>query len=58
MRSADVFGEGEPSRFEKWLSKKLKINVMSIVSTLSLLLGVFFAVGLFMYLPQLACSGL
>ena len=35
MRSADVFGEGEPSRFEKWLSKKLKINVMSIVSTLS-----------------------
>ncbi len=58
MRSADVYGEGEPSRFEKWLSKKLKINVMSIVSTLSLLLGLFLAVGLFMYLPQLACTGL
>ena len=27
MRSAEVYGEGEPSKFEKWLAEKLKINV-------------------------------
>lgn len=52
MRSAEVFGEGEPSKFEKWLAEKLKINVMSIVTTLSLILGLALAVFLFMWLPQ------
>ena len=52
MRSADVFGEGEPSKFEKWMAEKLKVNVMSVVSTLSLILGLFLAVFLFMWLPQ------
>lgn len=58
MRSADVFGEGEPSRFEKWLAEKLKVNIMSIVSTLSLLIGLVLAVGLFILLPQYAREGL
>ena len=58
MRSADVYGEGEPSKFEKWLADKLKINVMSVVATLSMLLGVGLAILLFMYLPQLCRSGL
>jgi len=52
MRSADVYGEGEPSRFEKWISKKFKIDVMSVVSTLSLLLGLALAVFLFIWFPQ------
>ena len=25
MRSAEVYGEGEPSKFEKWLSENLKL---------------------------------
>ena len=58
MRSAEVFGEGEPSRFEKWMAKKFKINVMSAVLFLSALLGVALAVGLFIVLPQLARRGI
>ena len=52
MRSSEVYGEGEPSRFEKWVSKKLKINVMSVVSTFALVLGLALAIFLFMWLPQ------
>lgn len=52
MRSAEVFGEGEPSKFEKWVAEKLKINVMSVVITFSLILGLALAVFLFMWLPQ------
>ncbi len=52
MRSAEVFGEGEPSKFEKWMARKLKIDVMSVVIFLSLLLGFGLAIFLFMWLPQ------
>ncbi len=52
MRSAEVFGEGEPSKFEKWVATKLKINVMSVVTTFSLILGLALAIFLFMWLPQ------
>ena len=52
MRSADVYGEGEPSRFEKWMAEKLKIDVMSVVSAISLVLGLGLAIFLFMWLPQ------
>lgn len=52
LRSAEVFGEGEPSKFEKWLAEKLKVNLMSLVGTLSLILGLGLAVVLFMWLPQ------
>lgn len=58
MRSAEVFGEGEPSKFEKWMAKKFKINIMSVVLFLSALLGVALAVGLFIVLPQLARRGI
>ena len=53
MRSADVYGEGEPSKFEKWVSEKLKVNVMSVVSGISLIVGLALAIVLFMWLPQL-----
>lgn len=52
MRSAEVYGEEEPSKFEKWLSEKLKINVFSIVGFISILLGLALAIFLFMWLPQ------
>ena len=51
MRSADVFGEMEPSKFEKWMSKKLKVDVMSVVTFFSLLIGLGLAIGLFVMLP-------
>ena len=53
MRSAEVYGEGEPSKFEKWMAEKLKIDVMGVVTTLSMALGLTLAVVLFMWLPQL-----
>ncbi len=53
MRSAEVYGESEPTKFEKWLSKKCKIDVMSVIMTLSLILGLGLALGLFVFLPQL-----
>ncbi len=52
MRSAEVFGEGEPSKFETWLATKLKIDVMKVVTFVALILGVCLAVLLFMWLPQ------
>ena len=52
MRSAEVYGQGEPSRFEKWLSNKLKINVMTVISVISLIVALFLAVFLFVWLPQ------
>ncbi len=58
MRSADVYGEGEPGKVEKWLAEKLKINVMSVVSAISLVLGLGLAVALFMLAPQAAREGL
>ena len=52
LRSAEVYGEGEPSKFEKWMAEKLKVNVMSLIGGLSLVLGLGLAVVLFMWLPQ------
>lgn len=51
MRSAEVFGEGEPGRFEKWCEKKLHVNLMSVITTLSTILGVALAIGLFIFAP-------
>ncbi len=52
MRSAEVFGEGEPSKFEKWMAEKLKVNIMSVITTFSMILGLALAVLLFIWLPQ------
>jgi len=53
MRSAEVFGEEEPSKFEKFVAKKFKIDVMNVVITFSLIVGFALAILLFMFLPQL-----
>ena len=50
-RSAEVYGEAEPSKFEKWVAKKLKINLMNIVIAFSTILGILLAVGLFIIAP-------
>ena len=52
MRSAEVFGGDEPSKFDKWLSKKLKIDVMDIVIFLGVALGLGLSVLLFILSPQ------
>lgn len=52
MRSSEIYGEGEPSKTEKWLAEKLKLDVMSVVGAVSLIIALFLSVALFMFLPQ------
>ena len=53
-RSAEVYGEdeAEPSKFEKWLSKTFKVDIMSVVTFIGVLLGLAFSIGLFIVLPN------
>ncbi len=57
LRSSEVFAAGVPdeeeSAFEKWLAKKFKMDVMDVVTTVSAILGVLLAIGLFVFIPQL-----
>ena len=58
-KSAEMLGDSfneEPSKFEKWLAEKLKIDVMDAVMAVAIILGVALAIGLFMFLPQLIAS--
>lgn len=53
MASSAVQGaEEQPTKFEKWLSEKFKIDVFTIVLWVGVLLGVALAVALFFVLPQ------
>ncbi|MCL2068891.1 MAG: DUF1385 domain-containing protein, partial [Oscillospiraceae bacterium] len=57
MRSANIAGfEEEPSKFEKWLAKKLGKHFSSFMSMLALVLGVALAIFLFTILPTLLTS--
>ena len=59
MRSASVFGdEDEPSKFEKWLAEKLHVDLMGVVGTVGIVLGLALSVLLFVMLPQWATNGL
>ena len=49
MRSAEVYGEEEPGKFEKWLSKKFKIDLMKVILGVSLVLALGLAVLLFIF---------
>ena len=52
--SAEMQGvEEEPSKFEKWLEKKLGKSLMGIAAVIGGVLGIFLALGLFFYLPML-----
>jgi len=52
-RSAEVYGEeeGEPSKFEEWLAKKFNKSAIDVAIFIGVLLGVVFAIGLFVALP-------
>ncbi len=53
MRSAEVYGDfAEPSKFEKKIAEKFKINPMNIIMAFSLILGILLAVGIFVFLPN------
>ena len=58
--SADALGleEEEPSKFEKWLSEKLKIKATDLVMILSLILGLGLSAVLFIFLPIWVTSGI
>jgi uncharacterized protein YqhQ len=58
--SVDMMGgeAEEPSRFEKWLSRKLGRDAMDIAAGASLLLGLGLAILLFFVLPSLIASWL
>ncbi|MBR5514939.1 MAG: DUF1385 domain-containing protein [Clostridia bacterium] len=52
--SAEVYGldeSEEPSKFEKWLDKTFGKNLMDVVMSVALVLGVVLAMGLFFFLP-------
>ena len=60
--SADALGldepEEEPSKFEKWLSEKLKIKLTDAVMVVSLLLGLALSALLFVFLPIWITAGI
>lgn len=62
MRTAEVYADGvgeeeeEPSKFEKFLAEKLHLDIMDVISTISVIFGMLLAVGLFMILPQVLGS--
>ena len=51
-RSATVFGEGESSKFDDWLSKKIGVSATDIAIFFGVLLGAGLSVFLFFFLPQ------
>ena len=58
-RSAELLGdamEEEPTKFEKWLSKKLGKSAGDMAMTVAVVLAAALAVGLFVILPSLAVS--
>ena len=55
MRASEVFGEDSseaPSKFEKWLAKTFKVDIMNVVLTIGGILGVVLAIALFVIIPQ------
>lgn len=63
--SAEAYGgEEEETKLEKWMKKKLGIDLFDIVTVIATILGVALAVALFLYLPGKCvdlvewCSGL
>lgn len=53
LRSAEVYGDfAEPSKFDKWIADKFKVNPMNVLMAFSVILGILLAVGLFVFLPN------
>lgn len=58
LRSAEVYGEEEPSEFEKKIAKKFKVNLFDIALWIGVVLGVGLAIFLFIMLPEFITTGL
>lgn len=53
LRSAEVYGDfAEPSKFDKWIADKFKVNPINVLMAFSVILGILLAVGLFVFLPN------
>ncbi len=48
----------EPSKFEKWLSEKLHVDIMTVVMVIGIILGLGLAVALFIILPTASGNGI
>ncbi|MCX4362338.1 MAG: peptide chain release factor N(5)-glutamine methyltransferase [Clostridia bacterium] len=58
MRSGEVFdGDAQPGKVEKWMAKKLKINIYDVMMVFSVILGIALAIGLFFFLPLGVLTG-
>lgn len=58
--SAELLGvteEEEETKFEKWMKKHLGVRLFDVLMVVALILGVALCLGLFIYLPTLAVSG-
>ena len=55
QQSTDMLGmlDEEPSKFEKWLSKKLGKGIDKIVMAVAIVLAVILSIGLFFVIPEL-----
>ena len=60
QQSTDMLGimEEEPTKFEKWLSKKLGKGIDKIVMGTAIVLAVLLSIGLFFVIPELVARGL
>lgn len=60
-RSSEVYvgiEDEAPTKAEKWLAKKLNIDIMNVALGISLIIGILLAVVLFIFLPHLAAEGI
>ena len=60
QQSTDMLGilDEEPTKFEKWLSKKLGKGIDKIVMGTAIVLAVVLSIGLFFVIPELVAKGL
>ena len=58
--AAEALGleEEEPTKFEKWLAKKLHIDLTTFITIIGGVLGIALSIFLFVFLPSTAGSGL
>lgn len=57
--SAEMYGgEEEETRAEKWMKKHLGVGLFDVLMVFATVLGVLLSIGLFLYLPKLATSGI
>lgn len=61
MRAGEVYGDMSseaPGKFETWLAKTFKVDVMNVVLFIGGLLGILLSVALFIILPQVIALGI